>query len=907
MQELAQNRKSNTLCFDQFELVPEQRLLTRDGAPVAVGARALDLLLALARAGGEPVTKADLLRSAWPDLIVDESNLRVQIVGLRKALGEGVVASVPGGGYRLAAPLVAPQSRAEPARDRPATSSHPVANRIVGRDEVIADVVAKLSERRLVTLVGPGGIGKTTVALAAAAICARRHAFVDFGALTNPDLVASLVASSLGLPVITSDPVAAITRRLQDGDWLLVLDSCEHLVGPIALFAERLLEAAPALRLLATSREALRCGGEWVMRIAALRTPEIDQAWTVERIQTFSAIELFLERARAAFSGFRVSDADAHLVVDICRRLDGIPLALELAAARVEAFGLQGLATQISGHLEMLAGGRRTALPRHQTIIATLDWSYALLAPAERTVLARLSVFRGPFSIDDAAFVASGADTSAAALRDAIADLAAKSLLSTRSAEGRLAYRLLETTRLYAAGKLDAAGEVEATAERHAQHTLELVERAEAAWDPTAQGAWLAAHGGAINEVRAALAWRFERQADREVFADLVAASASLWFQLGLVDEGLGWFERAILVDMAPMSIRMRLNAALAHALVQARGVSPLVPQAFERCLVLARELDDTAYQGVALWGLAGEASLRGDYAAALGFAEALGPIFARSGDWEIEVIERRLIAFNTHFLGQHDRALSLAEGLLATPPVALRSGFHSQVLLDQICAMQCVQARTLWLIGRADEAKAISIQAVERAVALGNAFTEVHVLAVCACPVALWRGDDDTSALIQRLIDLTVARSLTVYLTWARAMTVALAFVPGGERPDTKSIKSLDELVMVHPHLLSPIVSQRCVDGSVGWCAPEVLRAEGVAHLEVGDVKGAAEKFAAALKLADQQGARALALRALTSLVELDPTDGLARARLRDRLAGFDQGRQTRDIVRAEALLHSA
>ena len=406
--------------FGPFRLAAEERLLLKDGAPVAIGGRALDVLIALTARAGEVVSGRELIDLVWPGVIVQEANLRVHIAALRKALGDGrdgsrYIVNVPGRGYSLVVPIrhsstdstlpiAAPASPARP-RNLPAPLQA-----LVGRNETVAALSSLLLSRRFVSVVGPGGIGKTTVAVAVAnalrqefgddAVC-----FVDLGSLTDPADVPSAVASALGCSVQGPDPEPYIHAFLRDKRILIVLDNCEHVIEAAAPLCERLFGGAPSVHLLTTSREALRVEGENVHLLRPLDSPLDDTPSAVQAL-AWPAVQLFMERA--ASSGYRaeLSDTDAPIVAKICRRLDGIALAIELVASRVGTYGIRGTADLLDGGAELFLPGRRDAQPRHQTLQAMLDWSFKLLSAYEQTVLSRLSVFVGQFTLGAAHSVA---------------------------------------------------------------------------------------------------------------------------------------------------------------------------------------------------------------------------------------------------------------------------------------------------------------------------------------------------------------------------------------------------------------------------------------------------------------------------------------------------------------------
>jgi DNA-binding winged helix-turn-helix (wHTH) protein len=405
----------DVISFGPFSLVASERLLTRDGVPIELGARTLDILVALASRPNEAISKRDLLARVWPDVTVEEGSLRFHIASLRKALGDGkdgarYITTLAGRGYCFVAPI----SRSSERSDIPQafTANFPQINlpsrlnRMVGRGDDLRMIASQLTVTRFVTIIGAGGVGKTTVAVAVGheLIGAFTGAvlFVDLGMLSDPSLVATAVASMLGLSVQSDDGTPSLIAYLRDKRILLILDTCEHIIEAVAALASRIFDAAPQVHILATSREALQVEGEHVYRLDALACPPDAPGLTAAFAQTFPAPQLFVERAVASGARLDFSDAEAAIVVSICRKLDGVALAIELAARRVEAYGLQQTAALLDQRLTLLWLGSRTAPPRQRTLHATLDWSYGLLSELERMVLRRLAIFVGHFTLDAA-------------------------------------------------------------------------------------------------------------------------------------------------------------------------------------------------------------------------------------------------------------------------------------------------------------------------------------------------------------------------------------------------------------------------------------------------------------------------------------------------------------------------
>lgn len=472
------------LRFGPFRLNPLQRVIFRAEAPLRLGSRAWEILLTLVERAGEIVGKNELIARVWPDTFVEEGTLRVHITALRKALGDGkshtrrYVENVSGRGYRFIAPLMRLDAQRPPAHGQPSVTGHPHVpltrlTRMIGRASVVSAVAARLPQRRLVTIVGPGGIGKTTVATAAADHLHDSYPhgirFVDLASITDPLVVSGAIACALGLATVSHDPLASVIEFLKHRRMLIVLDSCEHVVEAAALLAETLLRGAPGVNVIATSREPLRAKSEWKLRLAPLELPPRAAALTADEALGFSAVQLFAERAVASLDTFELTDADVLAVTDICHRLDGLPLAIELAAARMDLCGIRGLAARLDDRLGFLTRGRRTAVPRHQTLRATLDWSYETLSRIEQMALRRLAVFAGAFDMPSATAVIADDEIDAADVLDVLASLADKSLLLAHVAGEQVLYRLLHTSRAYALEKLEASQESANIRRRHAQ------------------------------------------------------------------------------------------------------------------------------------------------------------------------------------------------------------------------------------------------------------------------------------------------------------------------------------------------------------------------------------------------------------------------------------------------------
>jgi len=595
--------------FGRFELKPATRQLLVDGQPTAVGARAFNVLLALIELRDRLVTKDELLDLAWPGVVVEENNLQVQISSLRKILGEGIIETVPGHGYRFAAELVSSADVLPGAR----RDNLPRAlTRFIGHEADLDEYKKTVGTNRLVTLNGVGGCGKTRLAceIASRLLPTFAHGawFVDLAPMADAERLPLTVARTLGLTEQPHRPmVETLCEYLAEREILLVLDNCEHLVGACAALVETMLSRASQLHVLATSREALGLSGEHTLRVRSLSCPPRDEKDGSDRFETFEAVQLFIDRARLMQPDFTLDATAAPAVAEICRRLDGIPLAIELAAARIKVLSVTDLRRKLDDRFALLVGGSRTALPRQQTLVATIKWSFDLLAPDERQLLERLSVFAGGWTLEGAVAVA-GEGAGQYVVLDQLTHLVDKSLIATDRAKGaETRYSMLETVRQYAFEALAAAGAETTTAKRHVEYFVALAERLEPAITVEDRAA-LEQLAPELENLVQALRGCKRVPGGSDLGLRLVATLGQYWMALGLLELGHRLTTEALSRrdDGAP-------SRALARALLVATrfaGFLGRYEEARDRgneCLTLARLLQDDhlaagalAYLGVA-------------------------------------------------------------------------------------------------------------------------------------------------------------------------------------------------------------------------------------------------------------------------------------------------------------------
>jgi non-specific serine/threonine protein kinase len=525
--------------FGGWELDLARDELRMRGVPVPLGCRAFQIFAVLVQSAGEVVTRDDLMRRVWPGAIVEENTLEVHISAVRKALGpdRGTLRTSFGRGYRLVGDwtIRKESTPADPVALDPArmpvqpflTNVPAAAFEIIGRTTAVRQLQDLLCAYRMITLTGPGGIGKTVLAAEVARSLFRALQgdcwLVDLASLSDPGLVPSLVAGVLGLGLggeeISPESVA---RAIGGKKLLLVLDNCEHVIDAAAKLAETSVRACPHAWMLATSREVLRIEGEHVYRVPPLDVPSEHQEKSGS-ILGHSAVQLFIARARALDSDFSPHRANRRAIAAICRRLDGIPLAIEFAAARAAMLGPELVLSRLDERFGLLTGGHRTALPRHQTLRATLDWSYDLLPGPERRLLRRLGIFAGGFTLEAANAVMRDQGYKASALLEQIANLVAKSLVTLDGSAPAGRWRLLETIRAYALELLDESGETEQVARHSAEFFRDLVRPAMhgSQVPPTAED--IARYEREIDNVRAVLDWSFSPVGDVAIGVALTA------------------------------------------------------------------------------------------------------------------------------------------------------------------------------------------------------------------------------------------------------------------------------------------------------------------------------------------------------------------------------------------------
>lgn len=733
--------------FGSFEMRPNQRQLLADGRPVVLGDRAFDVLLALVERAGQLVTKDELLTQVWPNLVVEENNLQVQVSTLRKVLGTGAIATVAGRGYRLTLDI-SPATESSSAHVAKRNNLPQLLTSFIGHADDLDEYAILLGETRLLTLSGIGGCGKTRLAIELAeralpsfpdGVC-----YVDLAPLLDAERVALTVAAMLEIREENDRPIVdTLCDRLASRQMLLVLDNCEHLVAACAALVQRVIGTAPGVRVLAASREGLGVPGERTVTVRSLSFPPAGSKLDPRAVETYEAVRLFVERAQLSLPKFSLAGDTGDAVAEICRRLDGIPLAIELAAARVKMLTVGEIRARLDDRFRLLTGGSKTAMARQQTLLATIQWSYDHLAPDQQQLLQRLSIFVGGWTLASATRVAGG-QLDEYAMLDLLSRVADQSLIITHRVEGGTTrYSMLETVRQYAQERLREAGEDEAARNRHLEFYVALAKEAELELVGPEQRAWFARIDQERENLLAAHAWCDHADNGAELGLQLVFALRAYFVYRGLIAldhrvvvealarpgaDGrnlarcralwaagdasyfMGRYEEA--KDHGEMSLTLakeignRGREAEAHRLLgyvfRAQGTWVLAKEHMQESLSLSRQLGHKRQLSRALSGLAelhlAEAQL--DKAGAL-YEEALA-LDRERGDRALTGTDLANLAMTLISLGLEDRARGLVrEGLAIAEEIeSKRVGVAHLVCATGLAASLSEWKCAAWLHG---------------------------------------------------------------------------------------------------------------------------------------------------------------------------------------------------------------
>jgi len=953
------NRLTPKLVYQsgQLEVDMTRRELRVRGIPVPIGGRAFEIIEVLVKAAGNVVTKDDLMQSVWPGAIVEESTLWVHISAVRKALGaeRGKLKTISRRGYQLhgswrtagaMVPIGEIDSR-EPVAPAPRAFSHNLpapGTSLIGRQSAMHELQDLLSAYRMVTLTGPGGIGKSRLALEAA-----RHALaqprgdvwlVELASLSDPNLVPSTVARSLGLRIGIADlSPELLARAIGQRTLLLLLDNCEHIIDAVARLVEAIVQICPHVTILATSREVLRIDGEYVYDVLPLDVP--NEADPTRDILKSSAVQLFVERTAAIHSAFSPDGANLRDVAGICQRLDGIPLAIEFAAARAAALGVSQVHSLLDDRFNLLTAGRRTTLARHRTLRAALDWSYDLLTISEQRLLRHLSIFPAGFTLEAAR--AAMRDTGRqATVIDGLANLVGKSLVILDESAPGGRWRILETIRAYGLDKLRENNELEEALRQQAEFFRDFLVPPGAASYPEPDPEVRLRYGREIDNIRAALDWCFSPSGDASIGTVITAAFSPVWHHLALQLECRRRTEEALSSlndesqDDAP--IRMALYINLGITLNHTGGRSDQALEMLTKGLGIAETLNDTISQMYALWALWVTYGYKGQFRAAEPFAEKFFRLATEGDDPARGYLADRLMGTSMHYRGKQpqarkhlDRVADQYRRSLERP----QSAWFGYNLSD---FAQSTVARVLCMEGFLDQARNLAQDCVDRAQLANQKLGLCFTLYEAACPIALMIDDlDAASRHIGLLVEAAAEQDLPYWKAVARCLEGVLLVKRGSFSAGITALRSslkvcdgfggtsrypmylgaiakaLSELGLMKEarDTLDLALTRADRDGEE-WCIPDLLRSKGELALQESKPSSLLEAegyFHRAYTLAREQGARLWELRCALHLARLHVVQNRvedARQILDPVYGQFVEGFDAADLRAAKLMLES-
>jgi predicted ATPase/DNA-binding winged helix-turn-helix (wHTH) protein len=940
--------------FGEIEVDLALRELRVAGVPVPIGGRAFEIVEVLVQSAGELIDKSELMSRVWSGAAVEDNALQFHISAIRRALGpnRGILKTVSGRGYRLLGAWTISQG-ASPVADAeagvPAATSVPaVANNLpaagtnlIGRALNVQELQDLLSAHRAVTLTGPGGIGKSKLALETA-----RHMLtqtdgevwlVELASLSDPNLMALTVASAIGLrPGSVDVSPETVARVIGRKKLFLVLDNCEHIINATAVFAETIIRQCSHVTILATSREILRIDGEFVYRVPPLDVP--DHRDTPGKILSASAVQLFVARTTAMHSAFAPNETNLPEIAGICQRLDGIPLAIEFAAARVAMLGVAEVASHLDNRFRLLTAGRRTTLGRHQTLRAALDWSYDLLPASEQCLLRHLSIFPASLTLEAASAVMRDTGYEVAVI-DGVANLVGKSLVALDGATSGGRWRLLETIRAYALEKLQESGEAQSAMRRHAEFFRDFLRPA--ALEPPLERTAIEdviRYNQEIDNVRAALDWCFSAAGDVSIGTAITAAFLPVWLRFMFLAEGRRWAEMALTHLGAGAndnnSLRMVLHIGRGFALNHTGGHADEALAALTEGLRIAEALGDTVSQMYALWALWVTHGYRGNHRAAEPFAERYFHLVPASGDPARGFMADRLLGTSLHYRGDQpkarahlDRVAQHRRSLERPRLIYAFSNFAQSTLAHVLCLQGCV-----------DQAQDLAQACIDRARLASQKLELCYTLTEAALPIAITINDLDAAAKhLALLVNAVTELDLTYWKTLSRCLEGVLLIKQGNHDAGVNALRAALAIcnevggMSRYPTFLGAIADglfglgqtdearvaldqalDRADRSGEEWCIPDLLCKKGTLALqEAGPssvLSATAERcFLDALALAQKQGALFWELRSALLLARLlldRERPGDARRVLAPVYSQFVEGFEVAELRAAKQLL---
>jgi predicted ATPase/DNA-binding winged helix-turn-helix (wHTH) protein len=941
------DRRFRAAAFGPFQLLPEQRRLLRDGRPVPLGSRALDLLLALVANAGSLLTKDELIAKVWPGTFIEEGALRVHVTALRKVLSDGRpdthdLVNVPGRGYQFTAPVRFLEDDVSEVSSEPTASSTTVdipapPTPVFGRDADVGRIIDRMRLSPCLTIAGTGGVGKTTVALVVGRTVAARFghgvAFVDLAPVTEAEHLVDRIGASLGVPHGEGTAIARLITFLSRKAVLLMLDNCEQVVAGVAEVVERLLPTSADLRILVTSREPLHVADECIYRLHPLASPAARSRPDARQVMTYPAVQLFVERATAVADHFVLDDTNAPVVAELCGRLDGLALAIEMAATRMDAFGIADIVAMLDDRFELLRRSRRGLADRQSSLSATLDWSFGMLPARQKAFLRDLSALSGRFTLEDAVTLTRTETVGRADAIGLLGDLVDKSFVTVDPTTTNATYRVSETMREYVRLRTPDTPEFAGGRRRHARFVSDVLARAERDAERQQPREWLAAHGRHLDDARSAIRWCLTDGNDIDLGVDVTARAVTLWTHLSLLVEMQRHVGAAIRATRCETTARaMRLHAALSYALVNLDGPTEEATRACQTALDIACRVGDRDTRARALLSL-WDSSLRGgEIRRSLKFADDFASVAAELGPADV-LVAHRLSGASRFYLGDASTGRKHTELMVAGYAMATDPGHVPRFGSGQLASARGQLATHHCFQGHFDRAMQGTRESAVEALRSGQAVTVCEVLGTSSIPNAIHTGYlEEARAFVDTLADNARTCGLRRWEVLATGYEGVLDLRTGlhdagleklsravarcEDRVDTRFLHLVLEHALGlgragHPKLGRALVAsviERCEGLSQGWLLPELHRTRANLLELCGEAPGEIEAdFCRALAAAERRGAVAWRLRAARDAAAYlcrQSRDLEAFEVVRDAYACFTEGFATPELDAARRLL---
>jgi len=935
--------------FGPFRLFPKRQQLLLGSQPVKLGGRSFELLHLLVQRNGQLVRKDELIEAAWPDVFVHDSNLKVNMSSLRRSLGDvqtapAYIATVAGHGYRFVAPVQTSISEfTDPgvAERSHEASGLPAQHDIVGREADITNVLADLRDKPHVTLVGAGGIGKTTIAIAVARALEPQYpdgvCFVDLSIIDDPSLVPVALAAALGLRGNPGDTIGAILDYVRQRRMLVVLDNCEHVLPAATIFARGFAADNGTSKLLATSREPLETSAEHIVWIDPLACPSVGDATTTGQALRFPAVELFVRRA-SEWTGFDLVDSDCAAVVQICRALDGLPLAIELVAANTEQYAPFELLAMLDEHVGFQNPHHNSATPRHETLMATIDWSFRLLSQNEAMIFRLTSVFADAFELDDIGAIAAVAGLKPVHVAAGLGGLVTKSLVTAQVSGSGLSYRLLDTTRRYAAARRQESSINGPALDRHARRILALLKKSEDEYDRREARDWLSQYRAHLADLRTALSWAFGNGEKKCLGIELTAAAIPLWSEMSLLSESLQWVTLALNTAGTVACddlLKAKLACSRAWGLFYGRKLRNENEEAWLAAISYASSAQSPDYRMRALLGLSYYLMQIGEIDNAINRLNQLRTLCQIHPEWQGAPDGDRALAWAKVHAGDLTWGWDVLSKQARTYGQPDKRTRMAELDVNRYISTRFYLPIVAWLSGRVEYAASAAHEAVVASANAGYLVSQANALGLGALPVSLYNGDLDALENYTEQLQSILKRELIA--RWAPVhgfFAAAVRDLNGDGDAVGDMRRAVTELMecrylmrvgMYLAHLADALARQGRIDEGLAtialalrhqerqgerWCRPEIQRVHASLLLLSGQLADAKRLLKAARDEARSMKSVSFELRIANDLASLYADSGRnkeAARLLRPVFERFTEGSSTRDLRTTLQLLRRA